>query len=47
VQDWRYLASGTLLLIVLLISCELYGNEGLSKVVPLYSLSYVLIAVTR
>ena len=30
---------------ILLISLELYGSEELSKVVPLYSLSYVLIAL--
>ena len=43
--DWRFLAGGTLLLVVLLISLELYGSDELSKVVPLYSLSYVLVAV--
>jgi drug/metabolite transporter (DMT)-like permease len=43
--DWRFLASGALLLVVLLISFELYGSEELSKVVPLYSLSYVVIAL--
>jgi drug/metabolite transporter (DMT)-like permease len=43
--DWRFLAGGTLLGVVLLISLELYGSEELSKVVPLYSLSYVLIAL--
>jgi len=32
-------------LIILLISLELYGSEELSKVVPLYSLSYVVIAL--
>jgi uncharacterized membrane protein len=44
-QDWRFLASAALLSVVLLISFELYGSEELSKVVPLYSLSYVVIAV--
>jgi uncharacterized membrane protein len=34
-----------LILIILLISLELYGSEELSRVVPLYSLSYVLIAL--
>ena len=43
--DWRFLAGGALLLVVLLISLELYGSEELSKVVPLYSLSYVLVAL--
>jgi drug/metabolite transporter (DMT)-like permease len=45
VTDWRFLAGGALLLVVLLISLELYGSRELSKVVPLYSLSYVLIAL--
>jgi uncharacterized membrane protein len=43
--DWRFWAGGALLAFILLISLELYGSEELSKVVPLYSLSYVLIAV--
>jgi len=30
---------------VLLVSLDLYGSEELSKVVPLYSLSYVLVAL--
>jgi uncharacterized membrane protein len=45
VADWRFLAGGVLLLVVLLISLELYGSDELSKVVPLYSLSYVLVAL--
>jgi drug/metabolite transporter (DMT)-like permease len=45
VADWRFLFGGTLLLVVLLISLELYGSDELSKVVPLYSLSYVLVAL--
>jgi drug/metabolite transporter (DMT)-like permease len=45
VQDWRFWAGGVLILSILLISLELYGSEELSKVVPLYSLSYVLIAL--
>ncbi|MFL5841095.1 MAG: hypothetical protein ACJ77Z_11670 [Thermoleophilaceae bacterium] len=45
VADWRFLAGGTLILAVLLISLELYGSNELSKVVPLYSLSYVLVAL--
>jgi uncharacterized membrane protein len=43
--DWRFWAGGALLFCILLISLELYGSEELSKVVPLYSLSYVAIAV--
>jgi drug/metabolite transporter (DMT)-like permease len=44
-RDGRFWAGGALIAIVLLISLDLYGNEELSKVVPLYSLSYVLIAL--
>jgi drug/metabolite transporter (DMT)-like permease len=43
--DWRFVAGGVLILVILLISLELYGSEELSKVVPLYSLSYVAVAV--
>jgi drug/metabolite transporter (DMT)-like permease len=43
--DWRFWAGGALLFTIMLISLELYGSEELSKVVPLYSLSYVLIAL--
>ncbi len=43
--DWRFLIGGVLILVILLISLELYGSRELSKVVPLYSLSYVLIAL--
>jgi uncharacterized membrane protein len=43
--DWRFLVGGALILVILLISLELYGSEELSKVVPLYSLSYVFIAL--
>jgi len=43
--DWRFWGGGALLLTIMLISLELYGSEELSKVVPLYSLSYVLIAL--
>jgi uncharacterized membrane protein len=39
------LAGSLLLVVVLLISLELYGSDELSKVIPLYSLSYVLVAV--
>src|SRR4051812_15251434 len=45
VTDWRFLLGGLLIVVILLISLELYGSEELSKVVPLYSLSYVAIAV--
>jgi drug/metabolite transporter (DMT)-like permease len=45
IADWRFLAGGALLLVVLTISLEIYCNEELSKVVPLYSISYVLVAV--
>jgi drug/metabolite transporter (DMT)-like permease len=45
VTDWRFLAGGALILVILLISLELWNSEELSKVVPLYSLSYVLIAL--
>jgi uncharacterized membrane protein len=44
-EEWRFLAGGLLLLVVLLISVELWGCKELSKVVPLYSLSYVVIAL--
>ena len=44
-RDWRFWAGGVLIALVLLISLELYGSQELSKVVPLYSLSYVLIAL--
>lgn len=41
----RFWAGGALLAIVLLVSLDLYGSQELSQVVPLYSLSYVLIAL--
>ena len=43
--EWRFWAGGALIVVILLISLELYGSAELSKVVPLYSLSYVLVAV--
>jgi drug/metabolite transporter (DMT)-like permease len=43
--DWRFWAGGALIFCILLISLELYTSEELSKVVPLYSLSYVVIAL--
>jgi drug/metabolite transporter (DMT)-like permease len=43
--DWRFWAGGALILAILLISLELYTSEELSKVVPLYSLSYVAVAL--
>ena len=45
VRKRRFWAGGALILVVLLVSLDLYGSEELSKVVPLYSLSYVLIAL--
>jgi drug/metabolite transporter (DMT)-like permease len=45
VAKQRFWAGGGLILVVLLVSLDLYGSEELSKVVPLYSLSYVLIAL--
>ena len=42
---WRFWAGAALIALVLLISLELYGSDELSKIVPLYSLSYVLIAL--
>ena len=44
-HHWRFWAGAALIAVVLLISLELYGSEELSKIVPLYSLSYVLIAL--
>jgi len=41
----RFWAGAGLLGVMLLVSLDLYGNEELSKVVPLYSLSYVLVAL--
>ena len=45
VRTSRFWAGGALILVVLLVSLDLYGSEELSQVVPLYSLSYVLIAL--
>lgn len=45
VAERRFWAGGALIFVVLLVSLDVYGSEELSKVVPLYSLSYVLIAV--
>jgi drug/metabolite transporter (DMT)-like permease len=42
---WRFWAAGTFIGAVLLASLDLCSSEELSKVVPLYSLSYVLVAV--
>ena len=41
----RFWAGGALLSVMLLVSLDLYGSQDLSEVVPLYSLSYVLIAL--
>jgi uncharacterized membrane protein len=43
--NWRFWAGGAMIFIISLISLELYGSQELSKVVPLYSLSYVVIAL--
>ena len=43
--DWRFWAGGALIFCILLISLELYTSQELSKVVPLYSISYVVIAL--
>ena len=45
VGAWRFWAGVALIGVVLLVSLDLYGSEELSKVVPLYSLSYVLVAL--
>ena len=42
---WRFWAGAVLIGVLLLVSLDLYGSEELSKVVPLYSLSYVLVAL--
>jgi drug/metabolite transporter (DMT)-like permease len=42
---WRFWAGAALIGVVLLVSLDLYGSHELSKVVPLYSLSYVLVAL--
>jgi uncharacterized membrane protein len=41
----RFWAGGAFVAVVLLVSLDLYSSEDLSKVVPLYSLSYVLVAL--
>jgi drug/metabolite transporter (DMT)-like permease len=41
----RFWAGGALIGAVLVLSLDLYSSEDLSKVVPLYSLSYVLVAL--
>jgi drug/metabolite transporter (DMT)-like permease len=42
---WRFWGGAALIGVVLLVSLDLYASEELSKVVPLYSLSYVLVAL--
>ena len=42
---WKFWAGVVVLSGVVLISLELYGNEELSRIVPMYSMSYVLIAL--
>ncbi|WP_052664292.1 hypothetical protein [Nitriliruptor alkaliphilus] len=41
---WAFWAGNLLLVGVALISLELYGNQALSTVIPLYSLGYILVA---
>jgi uncharacterized membrane protein len=43
--EWRFWAGGALISAVLLVSLDLYSTEELSKIVPLYSLGYVLVAL--
>jgi drug/metabolite transporter (DMT)-like permease len=43
--SWKFWIGGFLLLGVVLVSLELYGNEELSRIVPMYSLSYVVLAL--
>jgi drug/metabolite transporter (DMT)-like permease len=43
--EWRFWAGLSLIGVVLLVSLDLYSNNDLSKVVPLYSLSYVVVAL--
>jgi drug/metabolite transporter (DMT)-like permease len=43
--SWKFWVGGFLLLGVVLVSLELYGNEELSRIVPMYSLSYVVLAL--
>jgi drug/metabolite transporter (DMT)-like permease len=43
--EWRFWAGGAFIGAVLLVSLDLYSTDELSKVVPLYSLSYVLVAL--
>jgi len=44
-MQWKFWLGSIVLAGVVLISLELYGQEELSRVVPMYSISYVLIAV--
>jgi drug/metabolite transporter (DMT)-like permease len=43
--EWRFWTGAVMLSGVMAISLELYGSQDLSKVVPLYSLSYLIIAL--
>jgi drug/metabolite transporter (DMT)-like permease len=43
--EWRFWIGAALLGAVLLVSLDLYSSQDLSRVVPLYSLSYVLVAL--
>jgi drug/metabolite transporter (DMT)-like permease len=42
---WAFWTGNLLLVGVALISLELYGNDALSTVIPLYSVGYVLVAL--
>jgi uncharacterized membrane protein len=41
----RFWAGAALVGALLVVSLDLYGNEDLSKVVPLYSISYIAVAL--
>jgi drug/metabolite transporter (DMT)-like permease len=43
--EWRFWVGAGLIGVLLVVSLDLYSSEELSKVVPLYSLSYVLVAL--
>jgi drug/metabolite transporter (DMT)-like permease len=45
IATWKFWLGVVVLMGVVLISLELYGNEELSRIVPMYSMSYVLIAL--
>lgn len=45
IGHWAFWAGNLLLVGVALISLELYGNDALSTVIPLYSIGYILVAL--